>query len=86
MEKAGVNKQIVEFNLRNKKNFSINNMSAIEIDELVEFNKTVYKEKFNAARFSDRERILKIWNWKYENNPASKNLINFGWLTSYKKN
>ncbi len=81
-----INEEIAELRSRVKKDFSIDKMSTVDCGRLAEFNMRLYRDEFNAARFSDKEKILEFWRWKYDLNPGAGGVENFGWLASYKGN
>jgi len=84
MQKENINRDILQFVSRFKKDFKIQDISEIEPGILAEFNKKAYKNEFNAARYQDQKKILHFWDWKYRTNPASRNIKNFGWVANYK--
>jgi len=85
VEKTGVNKDIEAFISRLGEDFSITEMRGVKPDTLAGFNAEAYSGEFNSARFADRKKILRLWKWKYNDNPASKNNENFGWLAKFKE-
>ncbi len=84
MQKSSVDRNIRSFVGRLKKDFSIKEMRSLDPGKVAQFNVEVYRDEFNASRFSDREKIFNLWRWKYDNNPASRGLKNFGYLADYK--
>ncbi|MBN1353393.1 MAG: GNAT family N-acetyltransferase, partial [Candidatus Omnitrophica bacterium] len=64
--------------------FSIKEMSSLDPAKVAQFNREVYKDEFNAARFNDPDRIVRFWRWKYYDNPGSKGIKNFGYLAEYR--
>ncbi|MCQ9207745.1 MAG: hypothetical protein NG740_07695, partial [Omnitrophica bacterium] len=84
MEKISVNKNIEEFTTHFTEDFSIERTENIDRDKLAAFSIEAYKDEFNRARFTVRDEILKLWKWKYDNNPATGKTKNFGWTATYK--
>ena len=83
MQKNRVDTSIKHFVERLEKDFSIKEMRSLDREKAAEFNVEVYRDEFNASNFNDREKIFKRWRWKYDNNPASKEEENFGYLADY---
>ena len=83
MQKSSVNTNIKHFVERFEKDFSIKEMRSLDPERVVKFNKEVYRDEINASNFSDPEKISKRWRWKYNSNPASKEIKNFGYLADY---
>jgi len=68
-----------------KDDFSVAKISDVPRDKLLEFNTRVYKEEFNNPRFSEKEKIALLWDWKWKKNPASRGIENFGWVVKNKE-
>ena len=83
MQKNSVDTNIKHFVERFEKDFSIKEIRSLDLEKVVQFNREVYKDEFNSFNFSDPEKILKRWRWKYNSNPASGELKNFGYLADY---
>jgi len=84
MEKTVTNSSIKEFAARLEKDLGVEKISGMDPGKLAEFNMELYKNEFNAERYADRAKILKFWDWKYRENPASKSEDNFGWVVTHK--
>ncbi|OGW75340.1 MAG: hypothetical protein A2Z72_08430 [Omnitrophica bacterium RBG_13_46_9] len=84
MKRSVLNEDMTEFINRLESEISVAEISGTDTDKLAGFTKELYSGEFNAAHYSDINRIKEVWEWKYGANPASQGINNFGWMALHR--